>query len=100
MNDKLDGWYLPYSKNKSAFILECKAENIDIQTAKCVDEIKKNCRIVLDAGYANCFGLLTNGNKCLGFMNNEPVTIPAAVQSLDFYLSKFTEKGIKKKAES
>lgn len=96
VNDKPDGWYLPYDKTKPAFILECKADTIDIGTAKCVDELKKNCRIVLDAGWKQCFGLLTNGKRCLGFMNNEPVTIPNTVESLDFYLSKFSEQGIDK----
>lgn len=94
--DKPDGWYLPYDKQRPALILECKASHVDIGTAKCVDELKKNCRIVLDAGYCACFGLLTNGTKSLGFMNNEPVTIPTDMQNVNFYLSKFTEKGIDK----
>lgn len=51
INDKPDGWYLPYDKTQPALILECKAEQVDITTRRCVTEIKKNCRIVLDAGY-------------------------------------------------
>lgn len=96
INDKPDGWYLPYDKTKPALILECKAEQVDITTRRCVTEIKKNCRIVLDAGYEKVFGLLTNGKKSLGFMNNEPVDIPAEVQSVEWYLDRFSVKGIDK----
>lgn len=94
--DKPDGWYLPYDKSQPALILECKAQGVDIGTKKCVEEIKKNCRIVLDAGWEKCFGLLTNGKKSLGFMNNEPVDIPSEVQSVDWYLARFDAKGIDK----
>ena len=96
INDKPDGWYLPYDKTQPALILECKAEQVDITTRRCVTEIKKNCRIVLDAGYEKVFGLLTNGKKSLGFMNNEPVDIPAEVQSVEWYLGRFSVKGIDK----
>lgn len=94
--DKPDGWYLPYDKSQPALIVECKAQGVDIGTKKCVEEIKKNCRIVLDAGWEKCFGLLTNGKKSLGFMNNEPVDIPSEVQSVDWYLARFDAKGIDK----
>lgn len=96
VSDKPDGWYLPYDKNRPALILECKASVVEIGTKKCIEEIKKNCRIVLDAGWKQVFGLLTNGRKSLGFMNNEPVDIPEAVQSVDWYLGRFNVKGIDK----
>ena len=64
VSDKPDGWYLPHDKNQPALILECKASSVDIGTKKCVEELKKNCRIVLDAGYRQVFGLLTNGRRC------------------------------------
>lgn len=94
--DKPDGWYLPYDKTKPALILECKAQNIDIGTKKCVEEVKKNCRIVMDAGWNRVFGLLTNGKKSLGFMNNEPVDIPQEIQNVEWYLGRFDVKGIDK----
>lgn len=50
----------------------------------------------MDAGWDKCFGLLTNGKKSLGFMNNEPVDIPSEVQSVDWYLARFDAKGIDK----
>ena len=96
VNDKPDGWYLPYDKSQPVLILECKAENVDISTRKCVDEIKKNCRIVLNAGYEKVFGLLTNKKKSLGFMNNEPVDIPTDIQPVSWYLDRFNAKGIDK----
>lgn len=94
--DKPDGWYLPYDKSKAALILECKASSVDITTKKCVMEIKKNCRIVLDAGYKKVFGLLTNGKKALGFMNNEPVDIPTDIQNVEWYLGRFEIKSLDK----
>lgn len=94
--DKPDGWYIPYDKTKPALILECKAEQVDVTTRKCVTEIKKNCRILLDAGYEKVFGLLSNGKKSLGFMNNEPVDIPADIQPVEWYLGRFNVKGIDK----
>ena len=96
VNDKPDGWYLPCNKTKPALILECKAEQVDITTRRCVTEIKKNCRILLDAGYEKVFGLLTNGKKSLGFMNNEPVDIPKDIQPVQWYLDRFYAKGIDK----
>lgn len=96
INDKPDGWYLPYDKTKPALILECKAEQVDITTRRCVEELKKNCRVLLNTGYEKVFGLLTNGKKSLGFMNNEPIDIPGDIQNVQWYLDQFNKKGIDK----
>ena len=96
VSDKPDGWFIPYDKTKPAFILECKKEDADIFTGKCIAEIKKNCRVLLDVGYEKVFGLLTNGKKSLGLMNNEPVDIPGEVQNIQWYLKRFEQKSIDK----
>lgn len=46
-NNKPDGWYLPANKTLPAIILETKSENEDISLQKWVDELNKNCNIVL-----------------------------------------------------
>ena len=47
INDKPDGWYLPDDPNSPAIILETKSEAEDISLQKWVDELIKNCNIVL-----------------------------------------------------
>ena len=60
---KPDGWYLPNDKGAIAIILETKNSDEDIGKKKWIDEIKQNCKIVMDAGYIHVVGLLHNGYK-------------------------------------
>lgn len=86
ISDKPDGWYIPENKNSVAILLETKNSNEDIGTKKCVDEIKKNCKILMDAGYKKVIGILHNGYKAEGFYNNSPIDIPNEIQHKSYYI--------------
>lgn len=94
VSDKPDGWYIPDNKNVVAILLETKNSNEDIGTKKIVDEIKKNCQILMDAGYKKVVGILHNGYKTAGFFNNEPIDIPNEIQPKKFYIDLVNEQGI------
>ena len=94
VSDKPDGWYIPDNKNAVAILLETKNSNEDIGTKKIVDEIKKNCQILMDAGYKKVVGILHNGYKTAGFFNNEPIDIPNEIQPKKFYIDLVNEQGI------
>ena len=92
--DKPDGWYIPDNKNVVAILLETKNSNEDIGTKKIVNEIKKNCQILMDAGWTKVVGILHNGYKTAGFFNNEPIDIPNEIQNKKFYIDLVNEQGI------
>lgn len=94
VSDKPDGWYIPDNKNAVAILLETKNSNEDIGTKKIVDEIKKNCQILMDAGWKKVVGVLHNGYKTAGFFNNEPIDIPNEIQNKKFYIDLVNEQGI------
>lgn len=94
VSDKPDGWYIPDNKNAVAILLETKNSKEDIGTKKIVDEIKKNCQILMDAGYKKVVGILHNGYKIAGFLNNEPIDIPNEIQNKKFYIDLVNEQGI------
>ena len=94
VSDKPDGWYIPDNKNAVAILLETKNSNEDIGTKKIVDEIKKNCQVLMDAGWKKVVGILHNGYKTAGFFNNEPIDIPNEIQSKKFYIDLVNEQGI------
>ena len=94
VSDKPDGWYIPDNKNAVAILLETKNSNEDIGTKKIVDEIKKNCQILMDAGWKKVVGILHNGYKTAGFLNNEPIDIPNEIQHKSFYINMVNEQGI------
>ena len=87
ISDKPDGWYLPANKEEVAIILETKNSNEDIGAKKCIDEIKKNCTILMDAGWDKVVGILHNGKKTNGFLNNEPIDIPDELQNKKYYIN-------------
>lgn len=94
--DAPDGWYIPNNKNAVAIILEAKKSDVDIDTAKCVDEIKKNCKVLLDADYKNVVGILHNGYKTRGFLNNNPIDIPDEIQNKKFYFNLINNQSLDK----
>lgn len=94
VSDKPDGWYIPDNKNAVAILLETKNSNEDIGTKKIVNEIKKNCQILMDAGWKKVVGILHNGYKTAGFLNNEPIDIPNEIQNKKYYIDLVNEQGI------
>ena len=84
--DKPDGWYLPDNKNSTAIILECKNSDEDINDDRWKGELKKNCEIVMDAGWEKVIGLLYNGHETKGYYNNETLEVPDDLQHKSFYI--------------
>ena len=94
ISDKPDGWYIPDNKNAVAIILETKNSDVDLDTKMCVDEIRKNCTILMTNGYKKVVGILHNGYKTRGFLNNEPIDIPNELQNKLFYIKLVNEQGL------
>lgn len=95
-NNKPDGWYLPDNKNDVAIIYEAKNSNEDLGKKKWIDEVKENCRIVLDAGWLYVVGILHNGKKVIVFMNNKPIDAAKDLQDKQYYINLFSSKAIDK----
>lgn len=96
-NNKPDGWYLPDNKMLPAIILETKSEYEDIYLQKWVDELFKNCNIVLSQ-YLHVVGILYNGSDIRIFKNNIEVPgLSNELQNKNYYLSLFNENKIDKK---
>lgn len=95
VNDKPDGWYLPDNPEDTAAIFEFKAENVDIDTKKCVDEIRKNCAIAMQK-YSKVIGVLYNGKAVRCFKNNKAVDVPKELQQAQLYLNLFVPQRIDK----
>ena len=96
VNDKPDGWYLPDDHNTPAIILETKSEAEDISLQKWVNELKKNCNIVLTQ-YKEVVGILYNGISVRVFKNNVEVDeVANTLQNKSYYISLFTKNTIDK----
>ena len=93
---KPDGWYLPQDKGAIAIILETKNSEENLGKKAHMDELLRNCRIVLDAGWKNVVGILYNGKKTKGFINNIDIDVPDALQEKAFYFKLVTDKSINK----
>lgn len=93
--DKPDGWWLPDDTSQIALILEVKAEVVDIDTRKSIDEIRKNCAIVMGR-YDRVIGILHNGRETRGFKNNIPMDVPDELQAKEFYFAKCEDSPIDK----
>lgn len=95
-NNKPDGWYLPDNKILPAIILETKSENEDIYLQKWVDELIRNCNIVLTK-YAHIVGILYNGKDIRIFKDNEEVLgLSKELQDKSYYLDLFAHNTIDK----
>lgn len=94
--DKPDGWYLPNDINEPAIILETKSEKENISLQKWVNELEKNCNIVLTK-FKNVIGILYNGEDIRVFKNNIEVSdIASVLQSKKYYISLFNNDTIDK----
>ncbi len=91
INDKPDGWYLPDDHNSPAIILETKSEAEDISLQKWVDELAKNCNIVLKK-YKDVIGILYNGLEIRVFKNNSELgDVSNVLQNKGYYLALCTQ---------
>ncbi len=93
---KPDGWYLPQDKGAIAIILETKNSEENLGKKAHMDELLRNCRIVLDAGWKNVVGLLYNGKTTKGFINNIDIEVPDVLQDKSVYFKLVTDKSINK----
>ncbi|MBO7725878.1 MAG: SAM-dependent DNA methyltransferase [Thermoguttaceae bacterium] len=96
IKDKPDGWYIPKNKNAVAILLEAKSSDKDISAATWIKEIKKNCSVLIDAGYKKVVGLLHNGYATAGFFNNDPIDVPDEIQRKSFYINLVNDQKIDK----
>lgn len=96
INDRPDGWYLPKNKSDIAIILETKSEKEDLDNEKWIEEIRKNCNIVLKK-YKTVIGILYNGTNTKVFKNNNPIDAPKELQHKSYYLKRVLDKPIDKK---
>lgn len=95
-NNKPDGWYLPNNKTLPAIILETKSESEDINLQKWVDELIKNCSIVLTK-YSHVVGILYNGSDIRVFKNDEEMLeLSNELQDKHYYLDLFAHNTIDK----
>ncbi|MBQ4072886.1 MAG: N-6 DNA methylase [Clostridia bacterium] len=96
INNKPDGWYLPTNKTIPAIILETKSEYEDISLQKWVDELIKNCNIVLTQ-YEHVVGILYNGVDIRIFKDNIEVNgLSNVLQDKSYYIELFTKNTIDK----
>lgn len=95
-NKKPDGWYLPKNKTLPAIILEAKSEKEDITLQKWVDELTRNCDIVLTQ-YEHVVGILYNGIDIRVFKDNTEVSgLSNVLQDKSYYIELFTKNTIDK----
>lgn len=92
---KPDGWYLPKDTNKTAIILETKSEKTDIDTNKCVEEIREYGTIALEK-YEVVIGILYNGKHTRVFRNNKPMEVPNELQNKEYYIDIIKDKPLDK----
>ncbi len=86
VKDRPDGWYLPNNVEDTAIILETKNSNQKLENY--IDEIVKNCNIVLEK-YKKVIGILYNGIDVIVLKNNEVIETVNKLQNKEYYISLF-----------
>lgn len=86
VKDRPDGWYLPDNIEDTAIILETKNSNQKLENY--IDEIVKNCNIVLEK-YKEVIGILYNGIDVIVLKNNEVIETVNKLQNKEYYISLF-----------
>lgn len=86
VKDRPDGWYLPDNIEDTAIILETKNSNQKLENY--IDEIVKNCNIVLEK-YKEVIGILYNGIDVIVLKNNEVIETVNELQNKEYYISLF-----------
>ena len=93
IKDRPDGWYLPNNTQDPAIILEAK--NSEQVLENYVDELNKNCEIVLSK-YNKVIGILYNGYEIMVYKNNEQIDTHDKLENKKYYLSLFNINKIDK----
>lgn len=87
VQDKPDGWYLPYNHMETALIMEAKSSRVALGDRQ-VAELMKNVGIASQQ-YGQVVGVLYNGVDVRVFKGCEEVDDAPALQNKDYYLSLF-----------
>lgn len=97
-NHKPDGWYLP-SDPAVAIILETKSEKEDVTHQAWIDELLKNCAVVMTR-YRNVIGILWNGRETNVFINGDRIDEVSGktLESKEFYLDLVHDRDLDKNA--
>lgn len=97
-NHKPDGWYLP-ADPAVAIILETKSEKEDVTHQAWIDELLKNCAVVMTR-YRNVIGILWNGRETNVFINGDRIDEVSGktLESKEFYLDLVHDRDLDKNA--
>lgn len=97
-NHKPDGWYLP-ADPAVAIILETKSEKEDVTHQAWIDELLKNCAVVMTR-YRNVIGILWNGRETNVFVNGDRIDEVSGktLESKEFYLDLVHDRDLDKNA--
>ena len=97
-NHKPDGWYLP-ADPAVAIILETKSEKEDVTHQAWIDELLKNCAVVMTR-YRNVIGILWNGRETNVFVNGDRIDEVSGktLESKEFYLDFVHDRDLDKNA--
>ena len=95
VSKKPDGWYLPHDTNRTAIVLETKAEGVGIDTQKCIDDIREYGDVVMRK-YDVVIGILYDGNYTRVFRNNKPIDAPDELQPKEFYINRIKDEPLDK----
>lgn len=95
---KPDGWYLP-ADPAVAIILETKSEKEDVTYQAWIDELLKNCAVVMTR-YRNVIGILWNGRETNVFINGDRIDEVSGktLESKEFYLDLIHDRDLDKNA--
>lgn len=95
---KPDGWYLP-ADSEVAIILETKSEKEDVTHQAWIDELLKNCAVVMTR-YRNVIGVLWNGRETNVFINGDRIDEVSGktLESKEFYLDLVHDRDLDKNA--
>lgn len=95
---KPDGWYLP-ADPAVAIILETKSEKEDVTYQAWIDELLKNCAVVMTR-YRNVIGILWNGRETNVFINGDRISEVSGktLESKEFYLDLIHDRDLDKNA--
>lgn len=93
---KPDGWYLPADLD-TAIILETKSSQEPVTHQPWVEELLKNCAVVMSK-YRNVIGILYNGSETNVFINGDPISASTSLQHKSYYLDLVQDRDLDKNA--